>query len=177
MGPNKPFPACESPTSVDGGDRPRAKPRTATTGERAALLISCSQHDVQVIRERAEQQRRKISSYLLNILMNAVEFDEELLGGSACLAKLGGESPSPGLDGFRATVLLRCSEDDAQRIRAAAKRRDVSISGYVRYVLRRSWEIADKCRESMHSRLAHREAIKRQEEKTPPPPGRLASGS
>jgi hypothetical protein len=155
-------------------DSGRAKHSPTATNDRAALLISCSQQDVQVMRERAREERRQISSYLVNVMMTTVEFDEKLLAKYGSLAKLRAAPPSQRTDGPRAAVLLRCSEDEARRIRGAAKRRDMTISGYVRYVLRRSWEIADKRREMMHARLVQLEAIERQVKKTTSRPPRVA---
>lgn len=40
----------------------------------------------------------------------------------------------------RATTLLRCSVDEATRIRVAAKRRQMSISEFVVFSLRRYWK-------------------------------------
>ena len=60
-------------------------------GNRAALLINCSKKEAQKIREAAGRQRRTISGYVLNILMNAIRLDE----GLARLRALGVEKRLP----------------------------------------------------------------------------------
>ena len=41
-------------------------------------------------------------------------------------------------------MLLHCSIVEASRLRAAAKRRDITISGFVLRTLRRSWNVQEK---------------------------------
>jgi len=93
----------------------------------------------------AELQHRTVSGYVLNIIMRAVAFEETLLlripipavtrRNPSNLALLG--------SGPKTAVLLRCSKDEASRIRETAKRRQTSISGFVRQSLKRSWSITD----------------------------------
>ncbi len=45
--------------------------------------------------------------------------------------------------GPRTTMLIRCTTDEAARIRSAAKRRDTTISGFVLHTLRCSWVVAE----------------------------------
>jgi hypothetical protein len=40
-------------------------------------------------------------------------------------------------------MLLRCSLEEASRIRTAAERRQTSISGFVRRAVKRSWEVTE----------------------------------
>jgi len=40
-------------------------------------------------------------------------------------------------------LLIRCSAEEARRIRAAAKRRDTTMSGFVLSTLRRAWEVRE----------------------------------
>lgn len=109
---------------------------------RAILMISCSQEEARKIREKAELQRRTISGYVLKIVMRAVQLDERLYHNYRRLAPLNfsvlGRKPRP-----RTVMLIRCSAQEAARIRAAAKKRDITISGYVLYCLRSSWQVAD----------------------------------
>jgi uncharacterized protein (DUF1778 family) len=56
---------------------------------------------------------------------------------SAFLAPFVAERPA----GPRTTLLLRCSAEQAQRIKAAAKRRSTTISFFVLHVLATSWHI------------------------------------
>lgn len=123
-------------------------------GNRTALLINCSKKEAQKIREIAGRQRRTISGYILNVLMNAIRLDE----GLARLRALGVEARLPvrdiefyGLEGVsspppgpRTTMLLSCTVEEAQRIRETAKRKEITISGLVLHALRLAWMVSDR---------------------------------
>jgi len=109
--------------------------------DRAALLLSCSSEEARIIRERAKLQHRGISSYMLDILTRALQFEDRLLakgGGVYSLYKNICRTPDLPL-GPRTTMLLRCSAQESERIRWAAKMRDTTISEFVLHCLRRSW--------------------------------------
>ena len=108
-------------------------------GGRSALLINCSEKEARKIHEQAALQRRGVSSYVLNIVSRAVEFDDRIF---AAINGLPG-SKIRRLPGPRTTLLLRCSVEEAKRIRTAAKRRQTTISGFVLQALRRSWKVAE----------------------------------
>src|SRR5262245_22135876 len=120
---------------------------------RTTLLINCSRIEADRIRGMAARQRRTISGYVLNILMNAIRFDEGITrlretGGDTRLRVkdieyygLGGFSTRP--PGPRTTMLLSCSFEDARRIRDTAKRKEITISGLVLHALRRIWAVPD----------------------------------
>jgi hypothetical protein len=105
-------------------------------------MISCSKEEARTIRGKAEFQRRTISGYVLKIVLKAIQLDERLYENYRRLAPLNfslfGSKPRP-----RTVMLIRCSSQEAARIRSAAKRRDLTISGYVLYCLRASWQVAD----------------------------------
>jgi uncharacterized protein (DUF1778 family) len=107
---------------------------------RAALLISCSMEEARIIRQRAELQRRGISSYMINILIRAVAIEERTIAGGVSFDRslyIGSiRAPGP-----RTAVLLRCSKVESERIRQIAKIRGLTISGFVLFSLRRSWAI------------------------------------
>jgi len=106
---------------------------------RTAILISCSEEEATKVRTRAEYDFRGVSAYVLNIVLRAVELDEKLLGQFEKL------SPLPSrirVLGRRTAALVRCSDDQASRIRAAAKRRSTTISGFVLNCLNRNWDIS-----------------------------------
>lgn len=115
---------------------------------RTALLIRCSKDEVAAARAEARHDRRKLSSYVLNVLMTSIEFEEALFLRYKRLADLKLKMPSPHVPGRRTAFLLRCSAEEAHRIRIAAKRRDATISGFVLYLLRRAWAI-------QHGRRGH----------------------
>jgi hypothetical protein len=123
-------------------------------GNRTALLINCSKKEAQKIREIAGRQRRTISGYILNLVMNAIRLDE----GLARLRALGVEERLPvrdiefyGLEGVssrpvgpRTTMLLSCTIEEAQRIRETAKKKEITISGLVLHALRLAWMVSDR---------------------------------
>jgi uncharacterized protein (DUF1778 family) len=86
---------------------------------RAALLIHCSAEEAKIIRERATQQRRTVSGYVLNVMMRVIRRPV----------------------GPKTTMLLRCSAQESTRIRVAAKRRGATISAFVLRTLRSSWNL------------------------------------
>ena len=105
---------------------------------RTAILISCSEEEATKIRTRAEYDFRGVSAYVLNIVLRAVELDEKLLGRFHKLSAL----PTRTRVLYRRTaVLVRCSDEQASRIRAAAGRRSATISGFVLHCLNRNWDI------------------------------------
>jgi len=105
---------------------------------RTAILISCSEEEATKIRTRAEYDFRGVSAYVLNIVLRAVELDEKLLGQFLKLSPI----PAPNrVPGRRTTVLIRCWDDQASRIRAAAQRRSTTISRFVLNCLYRNWDV------------------------------------
>src|SRR5215470_6246060 len=110
--------------------------------DRAVLMISCLKEEAARIHEKAEFQRRTVSGYVLNIVMRAVKFDEALLAAHSRIHNLKTVTaiyPAGRPRGPRAAMLLRCSREESDRIRAAAKHRDTTISRFVLWSLRRSW--------------------------------------
>lgn len=111
---------------------------------RTALLISCSQEQAATIRKRAEFERRTMSGYVLRIVVRWLDLEDRLL----VMQREGGRRlsvyQSVRASGRRATILIRCSKDEAQRIRAGAKRRSTTISWYVLNTLSLSWSAGDR---------------------------------
>lgn len=111
---------------------------------RTALLIRCSKQHAATIRKQARLERRTISGYVLNVVMRQVAFEEILVARVARLRALNG-TLSKNLTFEtrpRTTMLLACARRDAQRIRRAARLREVTISGFVLGALNRSWRLA-----------------------------------
>ena len=113
--------------------------------DRAAILISCLSDEARQIRERAKLDRRNVSSYLLQTLMPCLEFEERLFVKLVGFGELNRTLARRPLlpRGERATIMLRCSKEDAKRIRLAAARREMSISAFIRQCLTRSWAVSD----------------------------------
>ena len=136
--------------------------------QRTALLLYTSQEDALKIRERAALEHRTVSGYVLNILLRTVAFEETL---DAWLGRRGtclSSPPAICLPGPKTTMLLRCSSEQAQRIRAAARRRAVNVSAYIRQALWRSWKSQDSVVAHVRPVLLDGEAIPqfRKEERT-----------
>jgi uncharacterized protein (DUF1778 family) len=110
---------------------------------RAALLIRCSKYDAEFIRAQAKLERRSISGFVLRIVSRALDFEESLEGRFLSRPPLGasGRNIYAGTQrkiGPRTAILLRCSTDEAARIRAAARRSHFMISEYVLHCVRRT---------------------------------------
>lgn len=111
---------------------------------RTVLLIHCTRQQAATIRKQARVERRTISGYVLNVVMRQVDFEEVLAARVARLRALNATlSKSLTFEtGPRTTMLLACAGGDAERIRRAAKLREVTISGFVLGALNRSWKLA-----------------------------------
>src|SRR5262245_41725550 len=105
---------------------------------RTAILISCREEEAAKIRTGAAYDFRGVSAYVLNIVMRAVALDEKLLGQFLRLSPFPASIRTPGR---RTAVLIRCSDEQASRIRAAAKRRATTISSFVLICLSRNWDV------------------------------------
>jgi uncharacterized protein (DUF1778 family) len=110
---------------------------------RTALLINLSLAEADRIREEAENERRSISSYVLHRVMNTVEVEERFFSKNSVMKPLNDAVKARP----RTTKLIRCSADEARRIRTAAARRHATISGYVLTSLRRAWTVTRRYRE------------------------------
>jgi len=110
---------------------------------RTVLLIRCSKEEAETIRHQAKAQRRTISNYVLNIVERALVVEERLFAFprfrrlNRTLALTPVRPPGP-----RTAMLLQCSVDESKRIRAGAKWRELTISGYILHALRRSWSLS-----------------------------------
>ena len=113
--------------------------------KRTALLIRCSVDEAASIRDRAERDRRTVSAYVLTRLDAALQMEELLFARLSRFQefnRLSIRAPARP-PGPRTAILLRCSEDEAKRIRATAERRQTTISGFVLHAIRRSWKVSE----------------------------------
>ncbi len=104
---------------------------------RTALLSNCSQSQAEKVRETALRERRTLSGYVLNIVLRAVDTEERFFAHIKRLGPL----PSIRSAGPRACLLVRCSVEEARRIRATAQRRHMTMCGYALYCVERSWQV------------------------------------
>src|SRR5215467_11034181 len=110
---------------------------------RSALLICCSVEEAQKIRREAQFEHRTVAGYVLNILSRALRLEERLaaqLNSFQRLNRVLARTPIRA-PGKRTAILVRCSVDEASRIRIAAIRRDATISGFVLHCLKRNWDL------------------------------------
>ena len=120
--------------------------------QRASLLIRCSREDAEAIRRDALAQHRGVSGYLLFVLERSMKLEERfLLGIQRVMPTVVSELPEN-----RTAIHLRCSAEEALRIRDAAERRLLSISNFVVFSLHRYWRAVQRVRRSEEERTAWR---------------------
>ncbi len=109
--------------------------------ERSALLIRCNTDEASRIRMEAERQRRTISAYVLQITLRVVEIDDRLFAKLSTLRSTNQLLSRRALitPGARTAILVRCDVAEAERIREAARRRDLPINAFVLQSLKRAW--------------------------------------
>lgn len=98
--------------------------------------MSCSEDQADLVRRRSTAERRSMSAYVLNILMRKLELEEPLRPSLPRRSAWQKPSRQPGP---RTTFLVRCSVEEATRIKAAAAARSWTISSFVLDALERSW--------------------------------------
>ena len=106
---------------------------------RTALLIRCTIEEADRIRVEADKQRRTISAYVLFIMVRAIQLEDRLfstLNRYTTMNRRALIAPGP-----RTAILVRCETSEADRIREAARRRDIAINAFVLQALRRSWNV------------------------------------
>ena len=110
---------------------------------RTALLIRCTTEEADRIRIEADKQRRTISAYVLFIMARAIQLEDRLFSTlnrystmNQVLSRRALIAPGP-----RTAILVRCETSEADRIREAARRRDIVINAFVLQALRRSWTV------------------------------------
>lgn len=111
---------------------------------RTSLLIRCSRQDAQTVHAEASAQHRSVSGYLLYVLERSIWVDEKALRGLPYAIQITVPPPAEG----RIAIHLRCTAEEAGRIRASAKRRLASISNFVVFSLHRHWKSVEKVRNS-----------------------------
>lgn len=135
---------------------------------RSALLICCSKKEAQEVRRRAKLDRRSTSGYVLLIVLEYIAFDERLLSlleRIRPLHELRKHTPVARHGGPRTAMLIRCSKEEANQIRTAAKRRSTTISAFVLYALHGAWEVQD--------RIGKKKSTSRAQPEAPKQPGSL----
>jgi uncharacterized protein (DUF1778 family) len=118
---------------------------------RAVLSLNCSTVEARRIRQQAQHDRRSISGYVLHVVMRTVGIEE----ASYAKARMIGPLKRAAVVRPRTKLLVRCTMEEAHRIRTAAARRKSTISAYMLHSLRNSWEALRKY-SSLYPRTAPR---------------------
>jgi hypothetical protein len=106
---------------------------------RTAQLVRCNAEDADRIRFEAQREHCSISAYVLHVSLRTVAADERLFSkftdhGSHILSRRSSVVPAQ-----RTAILVRCDVTDAERIREAARRRDIRINAFVLRALKSTW--------------------------------------
>jgi len=110
---------------------------------RTALLIRCTTEEADRIRVEAEKQRRTISAYVLFIMVRAIHVEDRLVTSLSRFTSMNQVLSRRALmtHGPRTAILVRCEVSEADRIREAARRREMPINAFVLHALKRSWNV------------------------------------
>lgn len=113
---------------------------------RTSLLIRCSSREAAALRAQAADERRTIAGCLLNILDRSLWIEERYSRGitKSFMEKQSRSFRLAYRSSNRTSMLLRCSVPEADRIRGAAWKRDMSISEFVVFSLWRHWQAVRK---------------------------------
>lgn len=109
----------------------------------SSLIIRCSHEDAARIRNHASSEHRSLSGYLLHVLERSLWIEDRLTRGltkSLLLAQAGSIKSARRKKKIRTALHLRCTAEQAEKIREYAARRHLSISDFVVFSLRRSWD-------------------------------------
>jgi hypothetical protein len=103
---------------------------------RSTILISCTREEAEQMHAQARAQSRTLSATVLKVVLRGLEFDDRMFEEFRRARLL---PPAPPGRGPKTVVHLRCSSREANWIRAGARRRGATISGYILYFLRSAW--------------------------------------
>jgi uncharacterized protein (DUF1778 family) len=121
---------------------------------RTSLLLRCSPEHAAKVRHHAALEHRSVAGYLLFILERNLEIDEKYHDGYTPLMVTQARAERNGEKEERTGIHLRCSVEQANRIRKAAARRQLSISKFIVFALQRSWRALERAqRERPHRPL------------------------
>jgi len=105
------------------------------------LLIRLSHEDAARIRKEASAEHRSLSGYLLNVLERSFFIEQKVAHGASTpmLSRQARATLGQQCKKLHTSVHLRCTVEEASRIRAYAARRQLSISDFVVFSLQRLW--------------------------------------
>ena len=104
---------------------------------RTALLIRCDADEANRIRVEAHNDRRTISGYVVRISLQAVAVDDRLFSrlNYDYLPNRPKRSTLP-----RTAILVRCDVVEGERIREAARRRELPLNAFILQALKEAWD-------------------------------------
>jgi uncharacterized protein (DUF1778 family) len=112
---------------------------------RTSLILRCSPENAAKVRHHAAIEHRSVAGYLLSVLERIVAIEEKYHGyRSTMVAQFKGQRSHEKED--RTAIHLRCGVEQADRIRRAAARRQLSISKFIVFSLERSWQASERAR-------------------------------
>jgi uncharacterized protein (DUF1778 family) len=128
--------------------RAKAVKPSGNDAPRTSLLIRLSPEDAARVRKDAECERRSVSGYLLFVLWRSIAVEQKvshaLTSAPALLSRQARALLAPQFKKLRTAIHLRCTVEEAKTIREYAARRELSISDFVAFSLKRSWNALAK---------------------------------
>jgi len=111
------------------------------SARRTSLLIRLSHEDAVRIRKEASAEHRTLSGYLLNVLERSMLIEQKVAHGASTpmLSMQARATLGPQCKKLHTAVHLRCTVEQAARIREYSARRQLSISDFVVFSLQRLW--------------------------------------
>ena len=108
---------------------------------RTSLLVRLPHEDAARIRKEAQSEHRSLSGYLLNVLERSFFIKQKVAHGASApmLSMQARATLGTQFKKLHTAVHLRCMVEEAARIREYAARRQLSISDFVVFSLRRLW--------------------------------------
>jgi len=109
---------------------------------RTSLLIRLSHEDAARIRKGAAAEYRSLSGYLLYVLARSCQIEDKVVVGKvsgSLLAKQARATIGWQDRKNRTAIHLRCTVEQAARIREYAAKRQLSIGDFVVFSFRRLW--------------------------------------
>jgi len=115
---------------------------------RTSLLIRLSHEDAARIHQEAASEHRSLSGYLLNVVVRSFVIEQRVSHGASApmLSMQARAALGPQFKKLHSSVHLRCTVEEAERIRAYSARRQLSISDFVVFSLRRLWRAREQLR-------------------------------
>jgi uncharacterized protein (DUF1778 family) len=113
---------------------------------RTSLILRCSQEHADKIRQHAAAEHRHVAGYILRLLEGNLRI-EETYDDRFTLAMVRETLEERTRAANQTAIHVRCTTEQAARIRKAAARRELSISKFIVFAIERSWRAAERVRQ------------------------------